>query len=347
MQCEGMDADPVQRQGSSYASDADGEIAALIAELVSLRTSEGLSTRGLADTPTLRAILAASGGHSADNLAAGKAYLEALLTREDEMDAVVAYRNALRLGPTTEHGVDNRRRIFGELKGYSTDTVKRREKDGINELVTRLRDRAAHAGSPSERPVPASSDQDSTAKSTVLFVDRLSHYDGRFLREVCISRTIRAEVDNRQIRTVKFRLPTDPKAIAIDAVAGCTVESSEWRPDGTLASKVKLSKILNRGDDAHTYTVRYVVTTDKPCDPRIVYSVPPRSRVEKLCVRVQFTGNPLPTRVWWRENRTSMQASSDLPGDLLILDQTGYVQRTFANIVSGLTQVVAWEWPDE
>lgn len=347
MQSESREAECVQREGIDDASGTDNEIAALIAELTSLRTSEGLSTRGLADAPTLRAILAASGGHSADNLAAGKAYLQTLLTREDEMDAVVAYRNALRLGPTTEHGVDNRRRIFGELKGYSPDTVKRREKDGINELVTRLRDRAAHAGSPGERPVPVTSDQDSTSKSTVLFVDRFSLYEGRVLKEVTSSKTIRAEVSNRQIRKVRFRLRTDSEKVRIEAVDGCTIESSERHWSGFLISKIKLSRILQPGDDPLTYTTRYVIDSDIPCDPFIIYSTPPTSRIEKARLRVKFSTPPIPTTAWWRENRTKNQAETDPPGEPLIIDENGSMQHTFTNLTPGLCQIVAWEWPDE
>ncbi len=347
MQSEGTDADAVQRQGSNGASDADGEIATLIAELVSLRTSEGLSTRGLADTPTLRAILAASGGHSADNLAAGKAYLEALLTRDDEMDAVVAYRNALRLGPTTEHGVDNRRRIFGELKGYSTDTVKRREKDGINELVTRLRDRAANATTPNAHAASDTPVEAVNAKSTVLFVDRFSLYEGRVLKEVTSSKTIRAEVSNRQIRKVRFRLRTDSEKVRIEAVDGCTIESSERHWSGFLISKIKLSRILQPGDDPLTYTTRYVIDTDIPCDPFIIYSTPPTSRIEKARLRVKFSTPPIPTTAWWRENRTKDQAETDPPGEPLIIDENGSMQHTFTNLTPGLCQIVAWEWPDD
>ncbi|SPX87812.1 hypothetical protein [Mycobacteroides abscessus] len=347
MQSEGTGAEAEQQQCSGSASGTDGEIDALVAELASLRVSEGLSMRGFANASTLRAVLAASGGHSADNFTAGKAYLEALLTKDDEINTVVAYRNALRLGSITGNGVDNRRNALADLEGCSYDTIKRREKDGIDELVVILRDLAAHASHHDAQPISDTPTDTGSPKTTVLSVVRSSRYDGRYLKEVTIDRKIRAEVDNRQFRTIKFRLPTDPKAITIEALGGCTIESSEWRPDGTLVSKVKLSKILNHGDDPHIYTVRYIVTTDKPCDPRIVYSVPPRSRLNELCMRIQFKGNPLPTSVWWRENRTSMQASSDLPGEPLVLDQGGYVQHTFTNNISGLVQVIAWEWPDE
>ncbi|WP_237077217.1 hypothetical protein [Mycobacteroides abscessus] len=347
MQSESRDAECVQRESIDDASDTDEEIAALIAELTSLRTSEGLSTRGLADTPALRAILAASGGHSADNLAASKAYLEALLTRDDEIDTVVAYRNALRLGPTTEHGVDNRRRIFGELRGVSPDTVKRREKDGINELVARLRDLAAHAGHDRMQPVPAAPDGASTAKSTVLFVDRLSRYEGKVLKEVTSSKTIQAEATNRQIRTVKFRLRTDPEKVKIEALDGCTVESSEPHPSGFLISKIKLSRVLQPGDEPLTYTTRYVIDSTEPCDPFIIYSTPPKSRIERARLRVKFSTLPRPTTAWWRENRTAMQASSDLTGEPLIIDLGGSMQHTFTNLVPGLCQLIAWKWPDE
>ncbi|WP_235660045.1 hypothetical protein [Mycobacteroides abscessus] len=347
MQSEGRDAECVQRESIDEASDTDEEIAALIAELTSLRTSEGLSTRGLADTPALRAILAASGGHSADNLAAGKAYLEALLMRDDEIDTVVAYRNALRLGPVTEHGVDNRRRIFGELRGVSPDTVKRREKDGINELVARLRDLAAHAGHDRMQPVPAAPDGASTAKSTVLFVDRLSRYEGTVLKEVTSSKTIQAEATNRQIRTVKFRLRTDPERVRIEALDGCTIESSEPHPSGFLISKIRLSRILQPGDEPLTYTTRYVIDSTEPCDPFIIYSTPPKARIEKARLRVKFSTPPRPTIAWWRENRTAMQASSDLTGEPLIIDGEGSMQHTFTNLVPGLCQLIAWKWPDE
>lgn len=345
MQSEGRDAEPVQQQSTGGAPDTDREITALIAELTSLRTSEGLSTRGLADTPALRAILAASGGHSADNLAASKAYLEALLTRDDEIDTVVAYRNALRLGPTTEHGVDNRRRIFGELRGVSPDTVKRREKDGINELVARLRDLAAHAGHDRMQPVPAAPDGASTAKSTVLFVDRLSRYEGKVLKEVTSSKTIQAEATNRQIRTVKFRLRTDPEKVKIEALDGCTVESSEPHPSGFLISKIKLSRVLQPGDEPLTYTTRYVIDSTEPCDPFIIYSTPPKSRIERARLRVKFSTHPMPTIAWWRENRTAMQASSDLTGEPLIIDGEGSMQHTFTNLVPGLCQLIGWKWP--
>ncbi|PVA91836.1 hypothetical protein DDK01_17920 [Mycobacteroides abscessus] len=347
MQSEGRDAECVQRQGADDASGTDGEIDALVTELTSLRTSEGLSTRGLADTPTLRAILAASGGHSADNLAAGKAYLEALLMRDDEIDTVVAFRNALRLGPATEHGVDNRRRVFGELRGVSADTVKRREKDGINELVARLRDLAAHAGHEPVQPVPASANEASTAKSTVLFVDRLSRYEGKVLKEVTSSKTIRAQATNRQIRTVKFRLRTDSEKVRIEALDGCTIESSELHPSGFLISKIKLSRILQPGDEPLTYTTRYVIDSTEPCDPFIIYSTSPKSRIEKARLRVKFTAPPRPTIAWWRENRTAMQASNDLTGEPLIIDVEGSMQHTFTNLVPGLCQLIAWKWPND
>lgn len=323
-------------------NQAGDGIAVLLEQLKSLRKGAGLNDYKLRHAPELQGALAAHGKFKPGEISVGIRYLERQLKLLGGSHALAAL-NALGLDEETDESLTVRRKNFaGRMGRLSTDTIENWENDGFRQLAVILLDQLSQ-GMPASEPTRPSND----AKSTVLFVDRVSRYEGRLLREVNISRKIRAEVDGRDVRTIKFRLPTDPKAVAVEAVSGCTVESSEWRSDGTLASKVKLSKILNRDDDPHTYKVRYVVTTDKPCDPRIVYSVPPRSWLKELFIQAQFTGNPLPTKVWWRENRTGMQASSDLPGELLFLDQNGYVQHTFTNLTPGLCQVVAWEWPDD
>ncbi|WP_235660762.1 hypothetical protein [Mycobacteroides abscessus] len=348
MQSDSKGAESEQPEGTDSAPDSDWlDPAVLTGELTSLLSSQGLTENALGKTPTLRKVMAAIGGHSATNNEASMTYLKTLLEQEGQREFVQAYRNALRFGPIDKPGLDTRREDFAKLEGCSPDTIKRYENKGINELVIQLCNRVAHTATPNAQAVSATPIEAVSAKSTVLFVDRFSLYEGRVLKEVTSSKTIRAEVSNRQIRKVRFRLRTDSEKVRIEAVDGCTIESSERHWSGFLISKIKLSRILQPGDDPLTYTTRYVIDTDIPCDPFIIYSTPPTSRIEKARLRVKFSTPPIPTTAWWRENRTKDQAETDPPGEPLIIDENGSMQHTFTNLTPGLCQIVAWEWPDD
>lgn len=203
---------------------------------------------------------------------------------------------------------------------------------------------ASQNGNTSAAAPPQPLHRTATSRLTRDSIERTTVYEGRHLREIITSRTVRAIIDGISSDIHRYALWSDPQSVRVTAVSGCRVQSSEFKGDH-LETRLRLSRTL-KANERHTYILKTTCDTLQESDDFTRITNTSGCEIKEVTLRLQF--NSAPPSIIWPFRTTSMLASPEEPtaDETFSTDQGGYFEHTFLAVEPGERTGIAWKWPD-
>lgn len=329
----------------------------VLADLVGLRRSQGLSRTRLANCEALLALpvvgqRAGSGNGQTERISALLQLLTSLLTSVGDVRALAA-RNAMAIGLERAGTLTERRNAFAERHAMSVDTVRRAEDAWFSEVAYELLEMSRGPGSRRGGSSYYLSNErillDGATAPTpyrVRSLDQTYRFTtGRRPSSLLSIFTVEATGGSLEEFLTHQAYSGGRSRVAVEAVDGCTVEEAEPRwsiVNDTFSARVTLTPPLEAGHVGRAL-LRHVIAPSS-LEPRPVFYRHIALPYDQLTLRVHFDSECMPSSIAAFESRSTLSSAfSTVREGEMSADQAMVVLHV-ASPELGHTYGLHWDW---